>query len=229
MNQASALFQHFIKAQRSRLVEGRSFWILAAWLVSLVFHPLLMPTYLHGLVFKYCTDLVPLTRVAKVQMLEFIFVSTYLVPALASGLLWVTGIISSLSLEKQSERLIPLLVTGLIYTGVSYIFLEYLDMARMLGLFMGTVALTVIVTAAITHFWKISAHQVGMGGLVGFMISVIDQTRNVGLLWPLLGALVASGLVASARLLLNAHSAAQVVAGFFLGLAISWSAVHFFV
>lgn len=229
MNSASTLYQHFIKAQRNRLVESRSIWILAAWTVSVVFHPLLMPTYLHGVVFKYCTDLVPLTREAKVQMLQFIFISTYIIPVLASGLLWVTGIISSLSIEKQSERLIPLLITGLIYTGVSYIFLEYLDMARMLGLFMGIVALAVILTAGITHFWKISAHMVGMGGLVGFMLSVVDQTRNSALLWPLMGTILAAGFVASARLLLNAHSAAQVVAGFLFGVAVSWTAVYFFV
>lgn len=229
MSQSTTLFSHFIKSQRNRLVEGQSVWILAAWVISVVFHPLLMPTYLHGIVFKYCTDLVPLTREAKVQMLEFIFVTTYIVPAMATGLLWVTGIISSLSLEKRSERLIPLLVTGLIYTGVSYVFLEYLEMARMLGLFMGTVALTVIFTAAITHFWKISSHMVGLGGVVGFLLAVIHQTGNSALLGPLLGSILVAGAVASARLLLNSHTVIQVVVGFFFGLAVSWAAVLFFV
>lgn len=229
MNQTATLFKHFIKVQRNRLVGGLSFWILAAWVISIVFHPLLMPTFLHAVVFKYCTDLVPLTRQAKIQMMEFIFVTTCVIPAMATGLLWVTGIISSLSLEKRSERLIPLLVTGLIYTGVSYVFLEYLDMARILGLFMGTVALTVIMTAGITHFWKISSHMVGVGGLVGFMLAVINETKNSALFGPLVAAILVAGAVASARLLLNAHTMIQVVAGFFFGLTISWAAVHFFV
>lgn len=188
-----------------------------------------MPTFLHGIVFKFCGDLVPLTRTAKVQTLLFIFVSTYLIPTIATGLLWVTGIISTLSLEKRSERLIPLLVTGLIYTGVSYVFLNYLEMAQILGFFMGLVALTVIITAFITHFWKISSHMVGTGGLVGFILSVINLTNNLSLEWPLVGAVVAAGLVASSRLWLDAHNLGQILAGFFLGFVVSWTAVYFFV
>lgn len=195
----------------------------------MVFHPLLMPTYLHAIVFKFCTDLVPLTRTAKIQTLLFIFVSTYLIPVLATGFLWVTGIISSLTLERRSERLIPLLVTGMIYSAVSYIFLNYLDMIQILGLFMGMVALSVILTAFITHFWKISSHMVGVGGVCGFVAAVIGQTNNQSLLWPFVISVLVSGLVASSRLYLQAHSTLQVFLGFLLGLVVSWSAVYFFV
>jgi membrane-associated phospholipid phosphatase len=200
-----------------------------AWIFSVAFHPLLMPTYLHALVFRYCTDLLPFTREAKVQTLLFVFVATYLVPSLATGLLWATGTISSLSLEKRSERLIPLFVTAIIYSGVSYVFLDYLSMARLLGLFMGTVTLSVVLTAFITHFWKISAHMVGLGGMVGFLVSVILRTHNQGLEFPLIGFVLISGLVASSRLYLKAHGILQICAGFLLGMVLSWSAVHFFV
>jgi len=188
-----------------------------------------MPTYLNAIVFKYCTDILPLTREAKVQMLLFVFVSTYLIPAIATGLLWATGAISSLSLEKRSERLIPLMVTGVIYAGVSYVFLDYLSMARLLGLFMGTIALTVILTAFITHFWKISSHMVGVGGLVGFLFSVVLETHNLSLEYPLIGSIGVAGAVASSRLYLKAHSIKQIIAGFLLGIVLSWSAVYFFV
>jgi len=205
--------------------KGNAFWATLAWGISVVLHPLLMPTYLHGIVFKFCGDLVPLTRTAKVQTLLFIFVSTYFIPVMATGFLWVTGIISDLTLAKRSERLIPLLVTGLIYCGVSYIFLNYLDTVQILGLFMGVVALSVIITAAITQFWKISSHMVGIGGVCGFVSSVIVQTNNQSLLWPLIGTVVGAGAVASSRLFLQVHSPMQTVVGFFLGLTISWLSV----
>ena len=188
-----------------------------------------MPTYLNAIIVNYCTDLLPLPREAKVQMLVFVFVSTYLVPSLATGLLWATGAISSLSLEKRSERLIPLLVTAVIYTGVSYIFLDYLSMARLLGLFMGTVALSVIITAFITHFWKISSHMVGIGGFVGFVLAVVYQTHNFSLEYPLIGSIAIAGAVGSSRLYLKAHTPKQIVAGFLLGIVLSCSAVTFFV
>ena len=229
MSQVSNLLRHILKADESEGARQKTFWLLVAWLVSMVLHPLLMPTFLHAIVFKYCGDLVPLTSKAKVQTLLFIFVGTYLIPIIATGLLWVTGVISSLSLERRSERLIPLLVTGLIYTGISYIFLDYLEMAQVLGLFMGIVALAVIITAVITHFWKISSHMVGIGGVVGFIFSVIQQTNNISLEGPLIAFIVGTGAVASSRLYLDAHTWPQIVAGFVLGLAVSWSSVYFFV
>lgn len=226
MSQINRFIEQVTGAKHSLV---RSFWFTMAWMISVVFHPLLMPTFLHGLVFKFCADLVPMTRTAKVQTLLFIFISTYLLPAMATGLLWVTGIITSLSLEKKSERLIPLLVTGIIYSGVSYIFLNYLDMVQILGFFMGIVAITVVLTASITHFWKISSHMVGIGGLVGFLASVISQTNNHSLLFSLIGSILAAGFVASARLYLQAHNGRQILAGFLLGLSISWTSVYFFV
>jgi len=229
LNSNSSIFRQLVAAKKEGAFARESIILGLAWMVSIVFHPLLMPTYLNAIVFKYCTDILPLTREAKVQMLLFVFVSTYLIPAIATGLLWATGAISSLSLEKRSERLIPLMVTGVIYAGVSYVFLDYLSMARLLGLFMGTIALTVILTAFITHFWKISSHMVGVGGLVGFLFSVVLETHNLSLEYPLIGSIGVAGAVASSRLYLKAHSIKQIIAGFLLGIVLSWSAVYFFV
>jgi len=229
LNEASSLFRHLIRTRPDGFFTKEKVPFILAWLTSIVFHPLMMPTFLNGIVFKYCTDLVPLPRDAKIQILFFIFVTTYLAPSLATGLLWASGTISNISLEKRSERLIPLLITGLIYTGVSYVFLEHLQIARLLGLFMGAIALAVILTAFITHFWKISSHMVGIGGLLGFLIAVILKTNNMSLEFPLLATIFFSGAVASSRLLLGAHGYFQIISGFFLGIAVSWSAVHLFV
>lgn len=207
----------------------KTVWFVLSWAVSLLFHPLLMPTLLNLIVFRYCTDLLPLTHEAKVQTLGFVFLSTFLLPGLATSLLWATGAIGSIALEKRSDRIIPLLITAIIYLGVSYIFLDFLSMVRLLGLFMGAVTLAVLATALITRFWKISAHMTGMGGLMGFITAVVVKTGNHSLETPFIAGLAASGAVASARLYLEAHSGWQIAAGFFMGMVISWSAVCFFV
>ena len=229
MNQASSLFRYLIQIKPTGLLSKASIPFILAWVVSIVFHPLLMPTYLNGLVFKYCTDLAPLTHESKVQILFFIFISTYLIPSFTTGLLWASGVITSIGLEKKSERMIPLVMTGLVYMGVSYIFLEYLQMARIIGFFMASIALTVALTAVITKFWKISSHMVGIGGLLGFMLAVVSKTQNMSLLWPLIFTIIASGAVASSRLYLMAHNQLQIILGFLLGIVVSWSAVHFFI
>lgn len=204
-------------------------WFLFSWIFSVLFHPLLVPTFIVGLLFRYCTDLVPLNHDSKVTLLTFVFITTYLVPSLFTGFLWVSGMISSIDLKKRSERLIPLLVTGIVYTAVSYIFLDYLQLARLLGIFMGGIAFVVMLTALITYFWKISSHMVGMGGLLGFLIAVIAESKNMALLDPFLFFIVATGATASARLYLQAHSMAQIISGFFMGLMVSWALVYFFV
>jgi hypothetical protein len=223
------LFRFFSEGRKKEFESADSIFILLAWAVSVVFHPLLMPTFLNALIFKYCSDLVPLTREAKVQMLLFIFISTYLLPALAAGLMWVTGLISSITMDDKSERLIPLVLTALIYAGVSYIFLQYLETARLIGLFIGTIALTVGLTAMVTHFYKISSHMMGIGGLLGFMIGVVRETHNLSLQTPLMLCVLCAGAVASSRLLLRAHTVPELLAGFFPGITISWISVHFFV
>ncbi len=213
--------------------EDRAGWkticFVLSWAVSLVFHPLLMPTILNLIVFRYCTDLLPLTYEAKVQTLGFVFISTYLIPGLATSLLWATGAIGSITLEKRSDRTIPLLVTAIVYLAVSYIFLDFLSMVRLLGLFMGAITMAVLATALITRFWKISAHMTGMGGLMGFLLAVVMKTGNHSLEVPFIAGLAASGGVASARLFLGAHTIWQIAAGFFMGMVISCSAVCFFV
>lgn len=204
-------------------------WFLLSWVLSVIFHPLLIPSYMVGLLFRYCTDLVPLNHDSKVTILTFVFITTYLVPSLFTGLLWVSGMISSIDLKKRSERLIPLFVTGIVYTAVSYIFLDYLQLARLLGIFMGGIAFVVLLTAFITYFWKISTHMIGLGGLMGFLLAVINDSKNIALLDPFLFFLLASGATASARLYLQAHTMAQIISGFFLGLMVSWALVYFFV
>ena len=72
--------------------------------------------------------------------------------------------------------------------------------------------------------WKISAHLVGMGGLIG-AIAAVNSMHQLGLL-PLLAVLIAlTGLVASARLLSSDHTQAQVLAGGALGFISTWTCI----
>jgi len=86
----------------------------------------------------------------------------------------------------------------------------------------GTIA--IVLVAVINHWWKISAHLTGMGGLIGGILTYQLSTAQLLStfhfpLFTLVIALVITWLVMIARLYLNAHTQWQVIAGFALGLS----------
>ena len=68
-------------------------------------------------------------------------------------------------------------------------------------------------------FWKISAHMVGIGGLLGIMITISSRLQ-INLHYLLIALVLIAGLVAFSRLKLNEHNSAQIYCGFLLGLVI---------
>ncbi|MDQ4141322.1 MAG: hypothetical protein M3142_12475, partial [Bacteroidota bacterium] len=87
---------------------------------------------------------------------------------------------------------------------------------------MVVITLAVFFTFAISYFWKISAHSVGMGGALGFIILLHTWQPEERTLYLVSGTILLSGIVLSARLALNAHTPSQVYTGFLLGLALGF-------
>lgn len=76
----------------------------------------------------------------------------------------------------------------------------------------------ILVAEIITFFWKISLHTIGMGGLLGFFLEMMlhmQGTTIFSILFPFL--VIIAGLVGTSRLYLNAHTPAQVYAGYAVG------------
>lgn len=127
------------------------------------------------------------------------------------------GYIGSLHIENPKQRTTPY-----IYTLICYGFWAYFvhGVVRlpvfMLVVVIGAIGALAAVTV-INHWWKISAHLTGIGGLLGGVCSFAMNysTLPLGLI---IGLLVVSLLLMYARLYLDAHTPMQVVCGFLLGL-----------
>jgi len=127
------------------------------------------------------------------------------------------GLISSIYLETTEERKLPYLLT-VIYYIILYYFLKELSLPPILYLiFLGSI-LASIFTLIINLKWKISAHMIGMGGIVGSLIG-ISERLSIDLNYILMTSFLISGMVGTARLYLNAHNPPQIFAGFLLGLS----------
>jgi hypothetical protein len=219
--------ESYFRVRRQSAIPGGGILFLASWLVSVFFHPLLMPTYIAALLFGF--DLLVLNPEARAAILVFLFSTTFLLPILAIGLLWAAGLLKSLSMEDKKDRLLPHLITLLVYIALAWFFFHYLPMIALLGYLMAGIAVSVGITALITIFWKISSHMAGVGGLLGFQLAIISGSNNSELLMPIIVSMLICGAVAASRFYLRAHNWLQLAAGFLLGMVISSATVRFFV
>ncbi len=186
-----------------------------ASVLSLLLHPLLMPTI--GLLVIFSTQshvtFIPFEYRRLVSII--VLISTCILPLSVMPLFLQLGIIKSIQMETSKERMLPLLATAGFFI-LGYFFLKKFQLPAFIPLFILGTLVAVLLSMSISFFWKISIHMVGIGGLLGALLSMtLKYGVNIHL-WLLVVILVA-GILGSSRLLLGAHSPKQVYAGFALG------------
>ena len=189
--------------------------------VSVVFHPLFMPLYATWLLFhagSHLTYTIP--ESLQFFLYAFMFVMTALLPASIIWFLWQRGWIESPELYQRNERHIPFLLTLSCYGGALWILLS-LPVSRLLGFSLLGACLAVLMALLINLRWKISIHMIGIGGLAGLFygFGYWMQMQVAGMIPAMC---FTAGLVGTARLIRQAHTPAQVYAGFLLGFTIEF-------
>lgn len=187
--------------------------------LSIILHPLFIPTYGMSLYMYYMHHRIPELPNLYIRVsIITTFVITALIPIILILILWKRGSISSLHMDKSNERTTPYVYTIICYGFWSYFVgggvLELPEAWLMtaLGATIALVAVTVI-----NRWWKISAHLTGMGGLLGGICS-LSLCYSILPISLIIITLTISLLLMYARLYMNAHTPAQVVAGYLLGI-----------
>jgi len=206
-----------------------------ATFLSVVFHPLLITTYLFALLFLAAPDLVgvgALELPALGSLLLLIFLNTFVAPAVIIYYFYRFGLVSSLHVDNLRERRLPYLVSAIIYAISTYLFGWKLqpiaELAPQISVILGSATLSLIIVALVSLFWKISAHATGIGGAIGIITALLMRYDENALLNPLLIAIVTGGFLMSARLYMNAHNLAQIAAGVFCGIFIGVGTVYYY-
>ena len=187
-------------------------------------HPLLMPLItlwlameLDPLVAFLLPDQGRFITLAMVALMTVVF------PITSTLLLKRAGLVSSLELPTRQERLGPYIMTVIYYAMTWYLLLRApLDVVASRLFFGATVA--VMLTALITIRWKISAHMVGMGGLIGALAG-LNVVHGLGLFPIFVVAIILAGMLGTARLLTSDHTVGQVLAGALLGVCCTYTSV----
>ncbi|MEM9886987.1 MAG: hypothetical protein AAF849_13925 [Bacteroidota bacterium] len=213
-----------------------------AYLLSVVFHPLLIVTYMLTFLLLMNPYLFGVNNITEQFSLVIILMfSTFFMPVLMVGMLKKLELVSSLELEDRQERIIPYILTGFFYIVMTVFFMYHPDMPNAFTSFVLGTTIALFVAFFINLFSKISAHAVGMGGLVAMVLISIWQFSHgiISLNFGNFGAIqinailllvlvtLAAGLVGSARLRLEAHIAQDLYGGYLVGFIAQFIALRF--
>ncbi|MHA6249450.1 hypothetical protein ACXYMU_16020 [Pontibacter sp. CAU 1760] len=198
-----------------------------AQILSVVFHPLLLPTYLFAVILYYMpASTLTLPFRVRWVVLAMIFFTTCIIPGIAAYSMVRFGHLDSVEMHKREQRGLPLLFTGACYAVTSYLLYSEAAFDAIFYFVMAIIAASVFLTYIISMFWKISAHGMGMGGALGLLLVLNWLAPDAMLVKPIAIAILLAGAVLSARLHLHAHTPAQVYAGFGSGLLLAVSAAY---
>lgn len=194
-----------------------------AHVISIIFQPLLMPTYSVLLLFVY-TYFGAIYSHQLWYIITPVFLFSFAVPAILIFMLYKLGIISDLSLKIRRERIYPYIITVLSYS-VMIFYYTRMRMPLWFTMLMAASVLIMIIAILITLKWKISAHMFGIGGLIGGAMAVSFFVERANPYFMFIGLFLIAGLVGTSRLILRRHTIHQVFAGFLLGFIVSFSFV----
>jgi hypothetical protein len=197
---------------------------LFAKIISYLLHPLLMPTFLFGVLLYFIPQSFQQFQSHGWLLLSVFFGMTFVLPGLNLLFFKLTGTIKTLNLMDRRERIMPSMLISLVYCVISYMIYWKIPFPVFYKLMFIVAALSVVVTI-VTLFFKISVHAIGMSGLAGILLAMATLSSASELVVPSLFAIVLSGLVMSARLFLDAHDLPEVGWGGVVGFAIGFGGV----
>lgn len=192
-------------------------------IISIILHPMLMPTIGIFLIFHAGTHLSYLPFEARRIIYLTVFISTFIMPLSLLPLFIQLKIIKNFQMESARERIYPVFITGVFYF-LGYILLNKMGAPAIIGNFILASLMAIFIAVVITFFWKISMHMIAVGGVTGVMLALALH-YNIDLAFWLSLLVIASGIIASARLHLGAHNPAQIYIGYILGLIIVFSSI----
>jgi membrane-associated phospholipid phosphatase len=196
---------------------------LAARIISLVFHPLLFPTYLVLALAWFTPRFLLIPATATMKFTGLVFAMTFILPAANLLMFKAFGTIPSLEMLDRRERLLPFILITVVYAVVAAMFFYKVSVnVNFNKVMLIQVALGLTATLA-TFYDKVSIHSMAIWGAVGIFVPLNKAVADGSLFVPTAVMLVVAGTIMSSRLYLNAHTPRQIMYGAFLGFSVAFT------
>lgn len=185
-------------------------------IISVVFHPLLIPTWGFLLLSSPGFYFSVLPWSMKRYLLLVVVGSTCLLPAIGLGLLSLNP--KRAQEVRNTDRILPLLFSGIFYY-LGYMLLEKVPVFPVFNLFIIAAILVQMALIVTSLKWNLSIHAAAIGALIGGIMAISFRLQENPVL--ILSFLILSaGMIGSARLILKKHTPAEIYAGFLIGFVI---------
>jgi hypothetical protein len=197
---------------------------MLARVVSFVFHPLLIPTYLFLLfAIAFPVGLEPIPAGAQRTFLILIFIVTFVLPVLNISVLKTLGTITSFQMAERKDRILPFIMISAIYLAITFLFYwkSRIGLNDNFMKILLIIDLMVVLATLITFFYKISIHTMAVWGIIGILIPLNKITEVSTLFYPAIAMVIIAGFIMSSRLVLQSHTLKEVMWGAITGLAAS--------
>lgn len=184
-------------------------------LVSVVLHPLLAPSF--GVMIFFWLSPIFYLKEIQLATISAVGILTAIIPLLIAIVLRKIGYISSFALPDTKERILPLCINLLITGTILYKLIPRLDAPELYYFFLGILGSTLACLIMVIFKVKASIHMIALSGVLMFTTGLsFHYAINATLIISLLVFL--TGLAASSRLYLDAHTNTELVLGIFIGL-----------
>ncbi|MDO9376636.1 MAG: hypothetical protein Q7T76_19580 [Ferruginibacter sp.] len=191
---------------------------LFAYLFSYLFHPLFIPLYVtYFLAYVHPNDFVGFSNSGKSRLMLLVGLNAVAFPLITVLLLKGLGFIQSIFLRTQRDRIIPYIASMTFYFWAQYVLREQPAVPRILVAFMFGVFISSSMALIANIYNKISMHAIGMGGLVGLFLVIMQQDTML-MTWPLSLVILIAGIVCTSRMIVSDHRPKEIYSGLFIGL-----------
>ena len=187
-----------------------------AKVISILLHPVLMPTYALMLIFRL-SNYLDYTTPPSVKMALYLIVvfNTLIMPVVISWLLLRRGLIKSFNMDQREERIVPFIANTILMM-VAYYMISQISIPKIFSMLLLGAAASVVLAVIINLKWKVSIHMIGIGGIVGMFFGM-STFLLIDLRIPILVSLLVAGLIGTARMAMGSHKPAQLYVGFLVG------------
>ena len=183
--------------------------------ISTILHPIVLPTLGVFLYFVFVSQ--SFEKRLQLIVLGLVFALTYVVPVLLLLFLKNFGFIKDFQVSTIKERRFPVIfmIFLLYFLGNTII---QIPTIRNLGiLFYGTSLSLTCIYLLFSVKLKSSLHLVSMGNMIGFFL-IMTNINSLSMLPIIILLILLSGILASSRLYLKAHTPIELLIGFSLGI-----------
>ena len=184
-------------------------------LFSYVLHPIFISMYATLFYLFYKEDVFTIQE--KYYVLFQILIITTIVPILFFLLLRSTGNVKSVMVHETSQRIIPLVLQCFLFILLVKRTIVINRYPELHFFFLGGLFSTIIALIYSLFKVKASLHMMAISGFTVFVIGLNMHLQLHNPYWPALLVLL-TGIVASSRLEMNAHTYKELLIGLIIGI-----------